>query len=332
MSTVRFALIVLGFTLFALVDGLVLGVIAGMVLHAPPSSAPVIDTDDYVTLVAVSFAQDSDLAAARNRLTYLNEDTVILGKLLADVAARARPADSSAIAALSSALPAQSAPVIAADARSLEPTSTPTLVLKPSDTPPPPAQRSANLAPPPTATRTATPIRAPTATRTRTRTPTPVRKAATATPTTRPIVAAPATNTPPAAPGVNYRIKLVRRLTACENGGNHHMHVLVLDAAGNGLAGKPVEFVWSTGSFVDTTGKKIEYIPFLGVTAQTTPGYVNYPLYRGSYRAKVLDGVSEQTGWLNVDIGVDEYCAANDNPQGNSLYHYSYLVVFQRTR
>lgn len=334
MSSARFTLVVVGFTLFALLDGLVLGVIAGMVLRSPPPSAPVISTDEYVTLVSVAYAEDGDLNSARERLALLYTDGPMLATLLADVASRARADQSGAINELSLALPDQAPVQPAAKAPAPLPTFTPTLVLKLSDTPAaPPLAKGQSVALGAPATSTATRAAAPTRTRTPTPRPTATRPRPTATRTAQPIVAAPPTKTPvppPAAPGVQYRIKLVRRLTACENGGNHHLHVLVLDAAGNGLSGKPVLFDWPSGSFVDSTGKKSEYIPFLGVTNQTTAGYVNFPMYKGTYRAKVLDGVSEQTGWLTVDIPVDEYCATNDNPQGNSTYHYSYLVVFQR--
>jgi len=136
----------------------------------------------------------------------------------------------------------------------------------------------------------------------------------------------------PAAPAVDFKIEKVRRLTACENGGNHHLHILVLDAQGNGVPNKQVEVTWPSGAFKDVTGQKVENIPFLGIDRQTTSGYVNYPMYHGSYQIRVLDGTSERTEPLTVDIPTSEYCDRTDNPQGNSLYHYSYLIVFRKTR
>jgi hypothetical protein len=198
------------------------------------------------------------------------------------------------------------------------------------------AQAAATFTPTPLPTRT------PQATATATALPTNAPIQAPATATARPVirVAATATAAPvgpvvaeaPQQPSVDYKIQLVRRLTACENGGNHHLHIIVLDAQGNGLPNKQVEVTWPSGTFKDVTGQKNENIAFLGINQQTTPGYVNYPMYHGSYQVRVLDGTSERTEPLTVDIPVNEYCDRTDNPNGNSLFHYSYLIVFRRTR
>lgn len=131
---------------------------------------------------------------------------------------------------------------------------------------------------------------------------------------------------------VDYKLTSVRQLTPCENGGNHHLFVLVLDKQGNGIPNVPIEFSWAGGSKRDVTGKKVENIPALGINAKTTAGYVNYPMFKGSYRVRVYGASSEQTDWLTVDIPQSQLCAKSDNPIGNSLYHYSYLIVFQKTR
>ncbi len=198
----------------------------------------------------------------------------------------------------------------------LQPTFTPTLI--PSKTAPPTAIPKASptlvaIAP------TNTPPPAPTQ---RSAPPTPTHAPA------GPVVAEVSSPTP----NVDYKLTSVRRLTACENGGNHHLFVLVLDKDGNGISNTEVEFIWASGSVRDRTGKKLEILPALGVNAKTNPGFVNFPMYKGSYRVKVLNGSSEQTEWLTVDIPKDERCAATDNPIGNSLFHYSYLIVFQKTR
>ena len=130
----------------------------------------------------------------------------------------------------------------------------------------------------------------------------------------------------------DFRISLVRQLTACENGGNHHLYILVLDRQGYGMPNVPVEIVWASGRYVDTTGKKVESIPSLGIDANTTSGYLNFPMFHGSYKARVLQGTSDQTDWLTVDIPHDELCVRIDNPVGNSLFHYSYLIVFRKAR
>ncbi|MBI5879122.1 MAG: cyclic nucleotide-binding domain-containing protein [Chloroflexi bacterium] len=200
------------------------------------------------------------------------------------------------------------------------------------------AQAAATFTATPLPTKTPTPQSTATATARPTDAPTPVPPTATA----RPVIRIVPTDTPapsgpvaagaPAAPAVDYKIQLVRRLTACENGGNHHLHIIVLDAQGNGMPNKQVEITWPSGTFKDTTGQKNENIAFLGINQQTTPGYVNYPMYHGSYQIRVLDGTSERTEPLTVDIPTNEYCDRTDNPNGNSLFHYSYLIVFRRTR
>jgi hypothetical protein len=127
-------------------------------------------------------------------------------------------------------------------------------------------------------------------------------------------------------------VTLERQLTPCENEGNHNIYVVVLDAQGNGIPGIQVEMVWPTGSTRAFTGQKVEYIPYLGVNAKTTPGYLNFALFKGSYRVHILGATSDWSSWLSVDIPRDELCPATDNPVANSLFHYSYLVDFQKVR
>lgn len=331
MDMRRFGCIVLGFTLFAVVDGFLLGVFAGIYLQS--SNAPSdlqLEPEEYVMLVSAAYASDNNLVEAKQRLNMLDPDFTHTTKFLSDAAQHAQARNdlrhAGALTALAFALGATTA--VANEVRETEtPTPTPTLVVTFEATATPTqvvalAEATATPTPLPSATPTRKPPNTPTPTRTRvppTRTPMPiivVASAPTATPT----------------PSVDYRLTTVRQLTACENGGNHHLFILVLDRQGNGIPSVPIEVVWSTGSFRDLTGKKSEYNAALGINAKTTAGYVNFPMYKGSYRVRVTDAVSEQTGWLTVDIPRDELCAARDNPVGNSLYHYSYLVVFQKMR
>jgi len=136
---------------------------------------------------------------------------------------------------------------------------------------------------------------------------------------------------PTSTPSVDYKLTKVRQLTPCENNGNHHIFALVLDQDGKGIPNVEVEFIWDSGSFKDRTGQKTEYIPALGVTNLTTSGFVNWPIYKGRTRVRVANSASDMTDWLRVDLP-DQRCDANDNPIGNSLFHYSYLVVFQKVR
>ncbi len=336
--TRRFYVILLSLVLFALVDGFVFGVFAA--LSAQPASAATdtqAETDDYIALISATFQFDQDLAAAMQRLSALNRDANVASKLV--VAARTRATAhhltqrAESIAALAQALRAATA-LNEVSPETPTPTFTP-FVLAALDlaapAPSTPTPQNTLTSAPATTTRTNTPTRAPAATRTATPTRLP-----TSTRTPRPKATATQVvvpqSTATATPSVDYKITLVRQLTPCENEGNHNIYVLVLDQQGNGIAGVQVEAVWSPGSMRAFTGQKVEYIPSLGVNAQTTAGFVNLPMYKGSYRVHVLGAVSEWTDWLTVDIPRDELCAATDNPQANSLFHYSYLVVFQKVR
>jgi len=108
------------------------------------------------------------------------------------------------------------------------------------------------------------------------------------------------------------------------------MFVLVLDPLGNGIPNIDVQFAWDGGTLVDRSGKKVENLPLLGVNPKNTAGFVDWPVRHGRYKIKVVSGTSDETDWLSVELP-DERCDKTDNPQGNSLYHHSYLVTFQRT-
>lgn len=147
-------------------------------------------------------------------------------------------------------------------------------------------------------------------------------------PTVSPTAAGPVVASVPV-PAVDFKIKSVRQLTACENQGNHNVYVLVLDPQGNGIPNISVEFDYGNGKIIDRTGRKVENIPALGINPRTTAGYLDWPSYRNTTRVRILSGSSEQTEGLRVDLP-DQRCDKNDNPIGNSTFHYSYLVVFEK--
>jgi CRP-like cAMP-binding protein len=165
-------------------------------------------------------------------------------------------------------------------------------------------------------------------------TPTPVPPTDTPIPTLAPPtdmpVAAPPTDTPTPEPPTPtpmpaYDFVLVegspRRLGPCENEGGHHIFVNVVDAQGNGLPGIRLEVAWAGGSAEIETGRKLE----------KGPGFVDFPMYHGTYSVKVLGARSQMAGGITVEIAQAEVCAASGNQVANSLYHYSYEVIFQRT-
>jgi hypothetical protein len=357
MDKRRAGLIVAGLAIFALVDGFVLGLFSSLWSQGPsPAEAAQLSVDDYVWMVSASYANDGDLSNAQRRLQMVQSDdaltTQIVGETAQRTSLRAETVRTLPLLQLARAMGidplemaangadeggASQAFLVTAsvDEPVADPGSRSALVAAPTV-----RHGSAFLAP---AMATASPTRAPTKVPTKKPTSAPVTAKLEVKPTSKPAAAAPVValsvaraNPQPAAlsapAGVNFAVASVRRLTACENGGNHHLFILVEDTQGNGLPGLPVEVVWPSGSTIVNTGTKVENLPPLGINAQNTAGYVNFAMYHGSYQVRVLNGVSQQTDWLTVDIPHDEYCAANDNPQGNSTFHYSYLIVFKKVR
>ncbi len=171
--------------------------------------------------------------------------------------------------------------------------------------------------PPPTPVSTYVPTWTPTITLTPVPTDTP-------TPTKTPIRATPVpipTNTP--TPEFDY-IGTVRQLTPCENEGKHHIFVYVRDQAGNGMPGVKVRVFWQGGSggeAILTTGTKIE-----------DPGLTDFAMFKGSYLVEVMDGLSQVVGPVSPDIPRNELCPGTGNSEANSLYHYSFEVIFTKVR
>ncbi|NLT43819.1 MAG: cyclic nucleotide-binding domain-containing protein [Anaerolineae bacterium] len=195
------------------------------------------------------------------------------------------------------------------------PTPAPTNTPMPTDTPVPPTET-------PVPTDTPVPTNTPVPP---TSTPVP---AAASQGEAAPVAAAPVpTDTPvPANPGVDYVVSSWRRLTPCENQGNHNIFINVVDPGGNGIPGVPLWVDWGGGGVNVVTGNKLE----LG-----GPGWAVFDMFKGTYWVRVDQGTSETTPPLTVDIGDDTVPESErrcgDNPIANSLYHYSYEVVFQRT-
>lgn len=171
------------------------------------------------------------------------------------------------------------------------------------------------VTPTPTDTPTPTPTLTPTSTPTLipTETPTPTR--AYIPPTATPLP----TDTP--TPAFDYRLVKVRRLTACENHGMHNIFITVNDKDGNGLADTQLRVSWMSGEAIVETGHKMEI----------SPGFVDFAMFKGSYTVEVLNGTSEVAGPVSPDIPESETCETDGNPVANSLYHYSFEVIFQKT-
>jgi hypothetical protein len=122
----------------------------------------------------------------------------------------------------------------------------------------------------------------------------------------------------------DFEIKNVRQLTPCENQGRNHLFIKVQDALGNGLNGVPLRIEW--GAAPDE---------FLVVETETRPnfegnpepGLVDFAMFVGAYNVQVEGRSSEVASDLTADYGADEPCGSE---VGNSLYHVSFEVVFER--
>jgi hypothetical protein len=154
-------------------------------------------------------------------------------------------------------------------------------------------------------------------------TPTPV-PSVTLTPTKTPIRATSVpipTDTP--TPAFDY-VGTVRQLTPCENAGKHHIFAYVRDQNGNGIPGMKLRVWWEGGNggeAILTTGTKMQ-----------DPGLTDFAMFKGSYYVEVLDGLSEKLGPISPDIPHAETCAETGNGVANSLFHYSFEVVFTKIR
>jgi hypothetical protein len=194
------------------------------------------------------------------------------------------------------------------------------------------AQAPATRTPLPTFTPTATGLPAATAANTRvptwtpTITPTslPTNTPLPVTPTATPIRATRVpepTSTP--TPAFDY-IGTVRQFTPCENEGKHHIFAYVRDQNGNGIPGIKMRVFWQGGAggeAIITTGTKIE-----------DPGLTDFAMFKGSYFIEVMDGLSQVLGPISPDIGQNELCPTSGNTVANSLFHYSFEVIFTKVR
>lgn len=155
--------------------------------------------------------------------------------------------------------------------------------------------------PPPTDTPTVTPIP----------TRTPIRATAVPIPTDTPT------------PEFDY-VGTIRQLTPCENAGKHHIFAYVHDKNGKGIPGIKMRVWWAGGvggEAILTTGTKME-----------DPGLADFAMFKGSYNIEVLDGHSQVIGPISPDIAQNELCPETGNSVANSLFHYSFEVIFTKVR
>jgi hypothetical protein len=117
----------------------------------------------------------------------------------------------------------------------------------------------------------------------------------------------------------------MRRLTPCENKGNHHIFVTVLDAAGNPLDG--VVLVQTSdgnpGDILDRT-----------VSGAKGPGKGEFTMWKGALYMVFVSGGDGSPASTDMARGMTSAFA--DEAQcpdggGNTLFHNSFEVIFQRT-
>ena len=225
--------------------------------------------------------------------------------------------------------------VLLALAADLPVQTTPTYTPWPTETPMPTATFT------PTATPTETPI--PTATFTPTETPVPptstpippapVARQAAPAPVEQPAVqeaapvaAAAVVQAAQAAPTVLYKLVEMRRLTACENKGNHNIFIEVIDAAGNPLDGV---------TLVQTSQDQIGNVLDKAVSGVKGPGKAEFLLWKmAEYAVYITEDGSNPASTdiarpLHSNFTDEAECS--DGGGGNTLFHNSFKVVFQRT-
>lgn len=113
----------------------------------------------------------------------------------------------------------------------------------------------------------------------------------------------------------------VRQFTPCENAGKHHIFAYVRDQDGHGIPGIKMKVLWDGGEAILTTGTKME-----------DPGLADFAMFKGTYFIEVIDGSSPRLGPISPDIPRNEICAETGNGVANSLFHYSFEVIFTKAR
>ena len=209
-------------------------------------------------------------------------------------------------------------PPPALEARALAqvpPTHTPLPTFTGTPTPTSTPSPTNTLVPTWTPSPTGTPTTTPTPTDTPTSPPAPVALAAARPPT------ATFTPAPTPTPDVDFRVS-VRQLTPCENEGKHHLFIYVKDLNGQGMPGVRMRVFWPGGEAPLVTGQK----------NHIDPGFSDFAMFKGSYSVQVLGYSSEIAGPITPDIPRAELCAETGNGVANSLFHYSYEIIFQKVR
>ena len=108
----------------------------------------------------------------------------------------------------------------------------------------------------------------------------------------------------------------IHHLTPEENGGRHHIFIDILDEEGNRIYGAQARVTWPGGSQVVAVDKP-----------PGEPG-TNFPMWAGQVCA--VEVVWPSDGPLPSDRVIGLHTGHPDEAPGNTLFHHSFLVVFQK--
>ncbi|MCD6290296.1 MAG: hypothetical protein J7M34_07315 [Anaerolineae bacterium] len=109
-----------------------------------------------------------------------------------------------------------------------------------------------------------------------------------------------------------WRVRRVHHLTPEENGGRHHIFIDMLDENGKRIMGAQARVTWPNGEQIVTVDKPAN-----------EPG-TNFPMWKGQVCS--VEGVG-----LPSDRVENLHTNHPDEAPGNTLFHHSFLVIFQRT-
>ncbi len=109
-----------------------------------------------------------------------------------------------------------------------------------------------------------------------------------------------------------WRVTRVHHLTPQENGGRHHIFLDVLDENNQRIMGAQIRVTWQGGEQIVTVEKPL-----------AEPG-ANFPMWKGQVCAV-------ETLGLPSDRVENLHTGHPDEAPGNTLFHHSFLVVFQRS-